>query len=168
MKLRQLAGLTAIACAVSAGGPAAAGEKTIKIGVLTDLTSFASSAMGPGSVLATQLAVEDFGGKVLNKTVEVIQADMQSKPDLAIQIARRWYSAENVDVIVDIPASAAAITIQGMAGELNKLILATVAATPELTNKACSPNGIHWTIDTPALFSRSSSSENEDRTLYSP
>jgi len=128
-----------------------AGEKSVKIGVLTDLTSFASGAMGPGSVLATQLAAEHFGGKVLGKPIEVISADMQSKPDLAVQIARRWYDTENVDVIVDVPASAGAIAIQGMATEKNKTFLGTVAATPELTLKACSPNALHWVVSTTGL-----------------
>jgi branched-chain amino acid transport system substrate-binding protein len=143
--------VTAALAATMWCGAALAGPNGTKIGVLTDLTAFASTAMGPGSVLATQLAVEDFGGKVLGKPIEVIQADMQSKPDLAIQIARRWYEAENVDLIVDIPASAAAITINGMAAQFNKLVLATVAATADLTGKACSPNAIHWTSNTPAL-----------------
>ena len=151
MKFAKLLSLTAGACALAWSGVALAGPNTIKIGVLTDLTSFASAAMGPGSVLATQIAVEDFGAKVLGKTIEVISADMQSKPDLAVQIARRWYEAEGVDVIVDVPASAAAITIQGMATEMNKMFLGTVAATSELTNKACSPNAIHWVTDTPAM-----------------
>jgi branched-chain amino acid transport system substrate-binding protein len=145
-------GLTAAALAAAMWSSAAlAGPNGTKIGVLTDLTAFASTAMGPGSVLAAQIAVEDFGGKVLGKPIEVIQADMQSKPDLAIQIARRWYENENVDLIVDIPASAAAITINGMATEFNKLVLATVAATDALTGKACSPNAIHWVANTPAM-----------------
>ncbi|MFZ0072210.1 MAG: ABC transporter substrate-binding protein, partial [Xanthobacteraceae bacterium] len=119
--------------------------------VLTDLTSFASTAMGPGSVLAGQLAVEHFGGKVLGKPVELISADMQSKPDLAVQIARRWYEAENVDLIVDVPASAAAIAIQAMATEKDRMFMATVAATPVLTLKGCSPNAVHWVNNTSSL-----------------
>ena len=130
---------------------ALAGEKSVKIGVLTDLTSFASTAMGPGSVLAGQLAVEHFGGKVLDKPIELISADMQSKPDLAVQIAHRWYEAENVDLIVDVPASAAAIAIQAMATQDNKLFMATVAATPVLTLKGCSPNAVHWVNNTSSL-----------------
>ena len=85
MRTTQLLGAIAMFGALT--GVAAAGEKSVKIGVLTDLTSFASTAMGPGSVLAGQLAVEHFGGKVLGKPVELISADMQSKPDLAVQIA---------------------------------------------------------------------------------
>jgi branched-chain amino acid transport system substrate-binding protein len=151
MNVKRMLSVTASVCVFTWSGAAMAGPNEIKIGVLTDLTSFASAAMGPGSVLATQIAVEDFGGKVLGKPVEVISADMQSKPDLAVQIARRWYEAEGVDVIVDVPASAAAITIQGMATEMNKMFLGTVAATAELTNKACSANAVHWVTDTPAM-----------------
>jgi branched-chain amino acid transport system substrate-binding protein len=149
MRTTQLLSTIAILGALT--GVAVAGEKSVKIGVLTDLTSFASTAMGPGSVLAGQLAVEHFGGKVLDKPVELISADMQSKPDLAVQIARRWYEAENVDLIVDVPASAAAIAIQAMATQDNKMFMATVAATPVLTLKGCSPNAVHWVNNTSSL-----------------
>jgi branched-chain amino acid transport system substrate-binding protein len=149
MRTTQLLSTIAILGALT--GVAVAGEKSVKIGVLTDLTSFASTAMGPGSVLAGQLAVEHFGGKVLDKPVELISADMQSKPDLAVQIARRWYEAENVDLIVDVPASAAAIAIQAMATQDNKMFIATVAATPVLTLKGCSPNAVHWVNNTSSL-----------------
>ena len=149
MRTTQLLGAIAMFGALT--GVAAAGEQSVKIGVLTDLTSFASTAMGPGSVLAGQLAVEHFGGKVLGKPVELISADMQSKPDLAVQIAHRWYEAENVDLIVDVPASAAAIAIQAMATQDNKMFMATVAATPVLTLKGCSPNAVHWVNNTSSL-----------------
>jgi branched-chain amino acid transport system substrate-binding protein len=147
---RQLS-LAAAAVALAWPSLAAAGPNSIKIGVLTDLSAFGSSAAGAGSVLAAQLAVEDFGARVLNKPIEVIQADMQSKPDLAVQIARRWYEAEAVDLIVDIPASAAAIAIQGMATQLNKMVIATVASSSDLTGKACTANAVHWIGNTPSL-----------------
>ena len=149
MRTTQLLGVIAILGTLTS--VALAGEKSVKIGVLTDLTSFASTAMGPGSVLAGQLAVEHFGGNVLDKPIELISADMQSKPDLAVQIAHRWYEAENVDLIVDVPASAAAIAIQAMATQDNKLFMATVAATPVLTLKGCSPNAVHWVNNTSSL-----------------
>lgn len=143
--------LSTIAILAALTGAASAGEKSVKIGVLTDLTSFASTSMGPGSVLAGQLAVEHFGGKVLGKPVELISADMQSKPDLAVQIARRWYEAENVDLIVDVPASAAAIQIQAIATQSDRTFMSTVAATPVLTLKGCSPNAVHWVGNTSSL-----------------
>ena len=136
--------LLATAMAIAASGQANAGDKELTIGVLTDLSSFAASSMGPGSVVATQLAVEDFGGTVLGKPIKVISADMQSRPDLAVTLAQHWYDVDGVDVIVDVPASAAALTIQRMAYEKHKLLLATVAATSDLTGKACTPTGVHW------------------------
>ena len=125
---KLLAVLAGIAAAALASG-AQAGDKELTIGVLTDLSSFAASSMGPGSVVATKLAVQDFGGSVLGKPIKVIQADMQSRPDLAVQLAQHWYDVDGVDVIVDVPASAAALTIQRMAYEKHKMFLATVAAT---------------------------------------
>ncbi len=147
--------IRAIICGAAMGlalaaSAAMAGEKTIKVGVLTDLTSFASTSMGEGSVVSSQLAAKDFGGEVIGKKIEVISADMQSKPDLAVQIATQWYDNEGVDLIVDVPASAAAITIQRMAYEKHHFFMATVAATTELTNKACTPTGVQWGLDTAA------------------
>ena len=84
---------------------ARASDRELTIGVLTDLSSFAASSMGPGSVVATKLAVQDFGGTVLGKPIEVISADMQSRPDLAVTLAQHWYDVDGVDVIVDVPAS---------------------------------------------------------------
>jgi branched-chain amino acid transport system substrate-binding protein len=151
MKLSRVFGFIAGAAMLGVAGAGHAGEKQVKIGVLTDLTSFAASSMGPGSVLAVQLAVKDFGPTVNGKPIQVISADMQSKPDLAVQIARRWYEAEDVDLIVDVPASAAAIAIQAMATEKNKTFIGSVAATPVLTGKGCSPNAVHWVANTASL-----------------
>lgn len=144
--------LFAIAVGLAAGVcTAQAGEKSIKIGVLTDLSSFGSVAMGPGSIVGAQLAVDAFGGQVLGKPIEVISADMQSKPDLAVQLAREWYDVEKVDLIIDVPASAAAIAIQTMAYEKGKSFIGTVAATTELSGKGCTPTSVHWGIDTSGM-----------------
>jgi branched-chain amino acid transport system substrate-binding protein len=150
MKLTLLAGAVAGTLALALA-PVSAGQKSIKIGVLTDLSSFGATSMGPGSVVAAQIAAADFGGTVLGKPIEVISADMQSKPDLAVQLARTWYDTEDVDLIIDVPASAAALTLQTMALEKNKMFLATVAATADLTGKGCTPLGIHWATDTTAM-----------------
>jgi branched-chain amino acid transport system substrate-binding protein len=137
--------------AVLAVSTAWAGEKSVKIGVLTDLTSFASRSSGQGSVDATKIAVEDFGGTVLGKPIEVIVADMQSKPDLAVEIARRWYERENVDLIVDVPNSAAALAIRGLATANRKVFIPTIAASSAITGKGCSPNTIHWVVNSTAI-----------------
>jgi branched-chain amino acid transport system substrate-binding protein len=143
-----LGALMASVMMAAVSGPATADDNVLTIGVLTDLSSFASNSMGQGSVVATQLAVKDFGGTVLGKPIRVISADMQSRPDLAVTLAQHWYDVDGVDVIVDVPASAAALTIQRMAYEKKKMFLATVAATSELTGKACTPTSVHWGLDT--------------------
>ena len=81
-------------------------DDVVKIGVLTDLSGPASTATGPGSVAAAQMAVDDFGGTVLGKPIQVISADHQIKPDIAAGIARQWYDRDQVDLIVDVPVSA--------------------------------------------------------------
>jgi branched-chain amino acid transport system substrate-binding protein len=128
-----------------------AGEKSVKIGVLTDLTSFASRSAGQGSVDATKIAVSDFGGTVLGKPIEVVVADMQSKPDLTVEIAQRWYERENVDLIVDVPNSAAALAIRGLATANHRVFIPTIAASSAITGKGCSPNTIHWVVNSTAI-----------------
>lgn len=128
-----------------------AGEKSIKIGVLTDLTSFASRSAGQGSVDAAKIAVADFGGTVLGKPIEVVVADMQSKPDLAVEIARRWYERENVDLIVDVPNSAGALAIRGLATANKRVFIPTIAASAAITGKGCSRYTIHWVVNSTAI-----------------
>jgi len=142
--------LVAVATFVTAA-TAWAGERSIKIGVLTDLTSFASRSAGRGSVDAVRIAVADFGGSVLGKPVEVEAADMQSKPDLAVEIARRWYERENVDVIVDVPNSAGALAIRGLATAGKRVFIPTIAASAAITGKGCSPFTIHWVVNSTAI-----------------
>jgi len=123
----------------------------VKIGVLNDQSSLYSDISGLGSVRAAKMAVDDFGGKVLGKPIEVIFADHQNKPDLGAGIARRWIDEEGVDTIVDVPTSSVALAVQGIAKEKNRVFLVSGAASSDLTGKACSPVGIHWTYDTYAL-----------------
>jgi branched-chain amino acid transport system substrate-binding protein len=131
--------------------PGLAGEKAIKIGVMADMSGFAADAGGPGAVLGAKLAVEDFGGKLGGKPVEILAADMQNKPDIAASIARKWFDEEGVDVIADLPVSPVALAVQRVAGEKKKPIVVTAAATTELTGKACTPWTIHFADDTSAL-----------------
>ncbi|WP_372090200.1 ABC transporter substrate-binding protein [Tistrella mobilis] len=144
--LAVVAGLMAVA------GQAAADEvKPIRIGVLTDLGGVTADATGKGSVEAARLAVEDMGGKVAGRPVEVISADHQHKTDLGSSIAREWFDQAGVDVIVDVPNSAVALAVQEIAREKKKMVLFSGAGTPALTGKSCSPYGVHWTYDTYAL-----------------
>ena len=126
-------------------------DDPIRIGVLTDMSGVTADATGQGSVTAAKLAVEEFGGKVLGKPIEVVFADHQHKPDVGLSIAREWYDSDGVDVIVDVPNSSVALAVQGLAKEKKKLVLFSSAGTTALTNEQCSPYGFHWTFDTYGL-----------------
>jgi branched-chain amino acid transport system substrate-binding protein len=120
----------------------------VKLGVLNDQSGVFSDLSGRGSVTAAQMAVEDFGGKVLGRPIEVISADHQNKPDIGLALAKKWYDVDGVNVILDVPQSAIALGVQQIARERSKLVLFSGAGTSDLTGAACSPVGIHWTWDT--------------------
>jgi branched-chain amino acid transport system substrate-binding protein len=120
---------------------------TLRIGVLNDMSSVYADFQGPGSVLAAQLALEDFA-KQSKRKVEVISADHQNKPDVGAGIARRWFDVEGVDMIIDLPNSAVALAVSDIAREKNKVAIGSGAGTALLTGAKCSPNFVHWTYDT--------------------
>ena len=144
--------LATLALAAS-GGTASAqiSDDTVKIGVLTDMASLYADATGKGSLVAVQMAVADYGGKVKGKPVEVISADHQNKPDIAMSIARNWYDNEKVDAIFDVPTSSVALPISALTREKNKININSGGGTSDLTGVACSPNTVHWTYDTYSL-----------------
>jgi branched-chain amino acid transport system substrate-binding protein len=123
-------------------------ESGIKIGVMTDMSGGSSDLAGKGSVVAAQMAVEEFGGKVLGKPITVIGADHQAKADIATALARKWFDTEGVDMIIDLPHSSSALAVQDIARAKNKVSIVSTGATIGLTQKACSPTGFHWTYDT--------------------
>jgi branched-chain amino acid transport system substrate-binding protein len=120
---------------------------TVRVGVLNDMSGVYSDDQGPGSTIAAQMAVEDFGGAVAGKRVEVLSADHQNKTDIGAQVARRWYD-EGVNVIVDVPNSAIALAVSELARDKNKVLIGSGAGTSLLTGEKCSPNTVHWTYDT--------------------
>jgi len=130
---------------------AAQANEDIKIGVLTDLSGPDSDMAGAGSVLAAQMAVEDAGGTAGGRKVVVISADHQRKADIASALASRWFDNENVDAILDVPLSSAGLAVQEVARQRNKVVMFSTSATSDLTGKACSPTGFHWTYDTTAV-----------------
>jgi branched-chain amino acid transport system substrate-binding protein len=123
----------------------------VKIGVLADMSGLYSDLSGIGSVAATQMAVEDFGGTVLGKKIEVVSADHQNKPDIGSNIAREWIDQQGVDAIVDVPVSSIAFAVQQIAKERNRVLLISSSGSSDLTGKSCSPTSVHWTYDTYAL-----------------
>jgi branched-chain amino acid transport system substrate-binding protein len=126
-------------------------DDVVKIGVLTDLSGPASTPTGQGSVAAAEMAVEDFGGSVLGKPIQVISANHQIKPDIAAGIAREWYDRNQVDLIVDVPVSAVGLAVQSVANERKKLFITHSTGTADFHGKFCSPYAIQWVFDTHAL-----------------
>jgi branched-chain amino acid transport system substrate-binding protein len=146
-----VAGLAAALFASSSALAQQISDDVVKIGVLTDMNGPASTPTGPGSVTAAQMAVEDFGGKVLGKPISVIVGDHQLKPDIGAAIARRWYDTEQVDLIVDVPVSAVGLAVQTIANEKKKLLIVHSTGTADFHGKFCSPYAIQWVFDTHAL-----------------
>jgi branched-chain amino acid transport system substrate-binding protein len=126
-------------------------DDTVKIGVLTDLSGPASTPTGLGSVAAAQMAVDDFGGKVMGKPIVVVSGDHQIKPDIGAAIARRWYDVEQVDLIVDVPVSAVGLAVQNVAKDKKKMLITHSTGTADFHGKFCSPYAMQWVFDTRAL-----------------
>ena len=127
---------------------AAHAQTSVKLGVLTDMSSLYADNTGPGSVLAAKMAVEDFNPAAHGLKVEVIAADHQNKPDIGANIARQWFDVDHVDAILDVPNSGVALAVNEVVREKNKVFLVSGAAISDLTGSKCSPNTVHWTYDT--------------------
>ncbi|WP_207102550.1 ABC transporter substrate-binding protein [Paracoccus shandongensis] len=126
-------------------------DGVVKIGILNDQSGVYSDFGGKNSYEAALMAVEDFGGKVLDAPIEVVTADHQNKADIASNIARQWYDTEQVDSIMELTTSSVALAVQALSREKKKVTMTTGAATTELTGAQCSPYGFHWAYDTHAL-----------------
>jgi branched-chain amino acid transport system substrate-binding protein len=132
-------------------GQAYGQEINVKIGVMNDRSGLYADLTGEGSVVAARMAAEDFDVEGKGWNIEFVSADHQNKPDVASTIARTWYDEDGVDVIVDVPTSSAALAVNQITREKNKVFLISGAASSALTGDQCSPNTIHWTYDTWAL-----------------
>ncbi|PZU24235.1 MAG: ABC transporter permease [Shinella sp.] len=121
---------------------------SVKIGVMNDQSGTYSDFGGKGSVVAAEIAIEEFNPSAKGIKVELISADHQTKPDVASAMARKWYETEQVDAIADLTGSSVAIAVNNMARDLKKITLMTGPGTTALTNKECSPTGFHWGWDT--------------------
>lgn len=150
--LATASAVCALALLCGAGGASAEiAGKRVKLGVLTDMSGFASDSTGMGSLVAAQLAAEDFAKELPGVTIEVIQADHQNKPDIGAATARRWLDQEQVNAILDVPFSSVALAVNEALRNSKAVFIASGPGTTELTGPKCSPNTIHWTYDTWAL-----------------
>ncbi|MCP3413871.1 ABC transporter substrate-binding protein [Bradyrhizobium brasilense] len=141
----------AIVAAMTTAAHAQVSDDVVRIGVLTDLSSWGRDNSGPGSVEAAKMAVEEFGPTVLGKPIEIISADHQMKTDVGVQVVRGWFDNGKVDAVVDIPNSGIAIAVHNMVRERNKIALLSGPGASSLTDELCSPNTVHFAYDTYAL-----------------
>jgi branched-chain amino acid transport system substrate-binding protein len=145
--------LLAAALGLAFGSAAAqnASDGMVRIGVVTDMTGALSDLSGKGSVTAVRMAVEDFGGQVLGKPIEVLEMDHQNKPDIALSKVREWFDVQNVDMVTDLTNSAVALAAMGVAKEKNRIAIVNGAGATRITNDACTPNSVHYAWDTYAM-----------------
>ena len=142
---------TAVAGAIALLAGAASAQYSdgvIKIGVMNDMSGLYADIAGPGSVWAARKAVEDFGAAAKGMKVEILAADHQNKPDIGSNIARQWIDVDKVDAIADVPTSSVGLAVNQIIREKNRVHLNSGSATSDMTNKACSPNTVHWAYDT--------------------
>ncbi|MGK6309375.1 ABC transporter substrate-binding protein [Variovorax sp. DT-64] len=126
-------------------------DGVVRIGVITDMGGVLSELSGRGSAMAVKMAVEDFGGQVLGKPIEVLEVDHQNKADIAANKAREWFDVQKVDMITDLTNSAVALAAVDMAKQKNRIAIVNGAGALRLTNESCTPNSIHYAWDTYAM-----------------
>lgn len=147
MRYTKIAVAALLSCCLL-GATALAQNKAVKIGVLDDMSGPYAEDTGQGDITSVKFAIADFGGSVLGKPIELVSADFQSKVDVGVGIAKRWYDDENVDLVIGVPNSAIALALVKIADEKNRIVMPTAAATSELTGKGCGAHSIHWIYDT--------------------
>jgi branched-chain amino acid transport system substrate-binding protein len=158
MKRRMMAAMVGAALALASGAAMTQGtqgklsDDVLKIGVLTDMSGVYADFGGPGAVLAAKMAVEDFGGKMFGKTIEVVSADHQNKADVAKNVTQQWFDRDKVDATFENLNSGVALAVSALGAEKNRITVVTGAATSRLTNEDCKPGtAIHWVYDTISL-----------------
>ncbi|QQX88246.1 ABC transporter substrate-binding protein [Cupriavidus necator] len=147
-----LALATALACGTAQAQPrAAVSDDIVKIGMLLDMSGLYADVTGRGSATAAQMAIDDFGGKVLGKKIELVVVDHQNKADIAANKAREWFDTANVDAILDVAASAPALAVLEVARQKNRIVVFSGPGTERITNDLCTPVSVHYAYDTYAL-----------------
>ncbi|HEX4365637.1 MAG TPA: ABC transporter substrate-binding protein [Rhodopila sp.] len=143
---RTLLGAAAAAAVTPVVRARAQAKPVIKIGVMNDQSGPYRDVNGPTGVACTKQAVQEFAAHGFD--VEVVDADHQNKPDVAVSLAREWFDQRGVDIIMDIAATSCALALASIVKEKNKIMIATSTASSDVTGKACTPNSMHWAFDT--------------------
>ncbi|MEA2892390.1 MAG: branched-chain amino acid transport system substrate-binding protein, partial [Bradyrhizobium sp.] len=128
--------------------PALAQDKTVKIGVLNDMSSLYADIGGPNSVVAAKMAIADSGLEAKGWKIDLLSGDHQNKPDVGVNIARQWIDVDKVDMITDTPNSGVALAVSNLVKEKNNILMNSGGASADLTGKACTPNTISISYDT--------------------
>jgi branched-chain amino acid transport system substrate-binding protein len=118
----------------------------IRIGVMNDMSGPYRDVNGPTGVICAKQAVQEFAAGAFD--VDVLSADHQNKPDVAVSLAREWFDQRGVDIIIDVAATSCALALASICREKNKVLIPTSTASSDITGKACTPNSIHWVFDT--------------------
>ncbi|MFI5284306.1 MAG: ABC transporter substrate-binding protein, partial [Candidatus Dormibacterales bacterium] len=147
----KLALTAALACCAAGSAAAQIRDGVVKVGVLTDMTGAYSDLAGPGSVIAAQMAAEDFGGKVLGKPIVIISADHQNKADIASSIARKWFDEQQVDAIADLVSSSTALAVMPVAAEKKRITLLSGPGSTPIAGDKCTAYNVHYTYNTYAM-----------------
>jgi branched-chain amino acid transport system substrate-binding protein len=129
----------------------ASAQAPLKLGLLLDMSGPYADIGGQGSVTAARMAVDDFGGKVLERPIEIVFADHQNKADLAGSLARQWFDDQGVETILDVAASGPALAVNEIAKQRSKILILNGPAARRLTNEDCAPYTVHYTYDNYAL-----------------
>ncbi|GAA7759002.1 MULTISPECIES: ABC transporter substrate-binding protein [Cupriavidus] len=145
------AAFTSVAAHVHAQPKPGISDDVVKIGLLLDMSGLYSDVTGRGSAAAAQMAIDDFGGKVLGKKIELVVVDHQNKADIAANKAREWFDQDHVDAILDVAASAPALAVLDVAKQKNKIVVFSGPGTERITNDLCTPVSVHYAYDTYAL-----------------
>ncbi len=145
--MRKLLSLAAVGAALACA-PAQAQQINVKIGVMSDMSSLYADLAGPGSTAAAKLAIADFIKNNPNVKVDLVSADHQNKADVGSGVVNKWFDAENVDMVIDVPNSGVALAVSQIASTKNKVFIVSGAASSDLTGSKCNANTVHWTYDT--------------------
>ena len=139
---------TLLVASVATIGMAGGGSAELKIGLANDMSGGQSHLGGPGSQIAVEMAIEDFGGEVLGEKISLVVGDNQQKAELEASIARRWYEDEGVDVIVGVNMAAGAVEVVKLAERFDKVAMVSDSGSGLLAREACTPNHVHWSWNT--------------------
>lgn len=143
--------LTASVLAPAQDKSARISDSMIKIGVLTDINGPFMDNVGKGSIVATEIAIEEFGGKVLGYPIQMVIADHQNKADVGSTRVREWFDRDQVDVVTELGNSAVALSAMKLAQDKGRMSIVTGAGAVRISNEDCTPNNLHWVYDTYSL-----------------